>query len=131
MARPHKEIDEKQMRALMRLMPSLADTANFFECSERTIERYVREHFELSFSEFREQNMIHTRLNIKRKAIDKAEKGDNVMLIFCLKNLCGWRDKQPGEEDKILVPQKSKEEVEARIKELLEKDKEPTNDASE
>lgn len=83
----------------MRLKPTLADTAAFFECSERTIERLIKKEFKLSFVEFRDQNMVHTRLNIVRKAINKAESGDNVMLIFCLKNLCGWKDKQPGEDD--------------------------------
>ena len=33
-----------------------------------------------------------------RTAIKKAERGDNVMLIFCLKNLCQWRDKLPDNE---------------------------------
>jgi hypothetical protein len=32
-----------------------------------------------------------------RTAVAKAEKGDNIMLIFCLKNLCQWRDKTPDE----------------------------------
>jgi hypothetical protein len=42
--------------------------------------------------------MVFTRFDLIRTAIDKAKKGDNVMLIFCLKNLCGWRDKLPEEE---------------------------------
>jgi hypothetical protein len=87
------DIDKAKLKALMRLKPTLADTAAFFECAERTIERHVRETFDLSFVEFREQNMVHTRLSLVRKAIEKAEKGDNVMLIFCLKNICQWKDK--------------------------------------
>lgn len=91
------EIDKQKLKALMRLKPTLADAAAFFECSERTIERFIKDEFELTFVDFREQNMVHTRLSIVRKAIEKAEKGDNVMLIFCLKNLCGWKDRQPEE----------------------------------
>lgn len=102
MARPSKDLDLAKLKALMRLKPSLDDTAAFFECSARTVERVINKHFKVSFVEFREQNMVHTRLNIVRKAISKAESGDNTMLIFCLKNLCGWRDKQPGEEDKTI-----------------------------
>ena len=48
--------------------------------------------------------MVHTRLSIVRKAIDKAEKGDNVMLIFCLKNLCGWKDKWDNSDDEAKRP---------------------------
>lgn len=102
MARPPVEIDLPKLKALMRLKPTLEDTAAFFECSIRTIERYIREQFDLSFVAFREQNMVHTRLNLVRKAIEKAERGDNTMLIFCLKNVCGWRDKQPEEVTQIV-----------------------------
>lgn len=98
MARPAKEFNEKKLKALMRLKPTMEDVAAFFECGTRTVESHIRNKFNLSFSEFREQNMVHTRFMLIRTAIQKAEKGDNVMLIFCLKNLCGWRDKP--EEDK-------------------------------
>jgi hypothetical protein len=92
-------IDPQKLKALMRLKPSLPDCAAFFDCSERSIERYIHTHFQEKFTEFREKHMVHTRLAIVRKAIDKAEKGDNVMLIFCLKNLCGWKDKWDNSED--------------------------------
>jgi hypothetical protein len=87
-----------KLAVLMRFKPTQADAAAFFKCSEDTIDRRIRDETGLSYAEFREQNMVHTRMNLVQTAIRKAEKGDNVMLIFCLKNLCGWRDKQPGEE---------------------------------
>lgn len=93
------EIDDQKLKALMRLKPSLPDCAAFFECSERSIERYIETNYKQKFTEFREAYMVHTRLAIVRKAIDKAEKGDNVMLIFCLKNLCGWKDKWDNSDD--------------------------------
>lgn len=93
MARPLLKIDDTQLTALMRLKPSLADTAAFFSCSEDTIERYLRRTHKVGFADFREQNMVHTRFSLVRKALEKAQAGDNVMLIFALKNLCGWQDK--------------------------------------
>lgn len=106
MGAPKIEIDLKQLQALMRFKPSLEDCAAFFKCSGDTVERRIKEHTisdenpnGLTFAEFREQNMVHTRFGLVRTALKKADGGDNVMLIFCLKNLCGWKDKQPGEED--------------------------------
>jgi AraC-like DNA-binding protein len=101
--RPKKLIDEAQLRALMRMKPTLKDTAAFFECSEDTIEKRCKEIAGVNFTEFREQNMVHTRLSLVRKAIQKAEGGDNTMLIFCLKNLCDWKDKQPEEVPSVTV----------------------------
>lgn len=95
MARPRKEINLEQLKALMRLNPTLKDTAAFFECSEDTIERVIKSEFGgISFAEFRDQNMVHTRFMLIRNALRLAEKGNTAMMIFCLKNLCGWKDKQ-------------------------------------
>jgi dihydroxyacetone kinase DhaKLM complex PTS-EIIA-like component DhaM len=101
---PRKQINFEQLKALMRLKPTQKDTAAFFECSEDTIERIIRKTCDLTFAEFREQNMVHTRFSLIRKAIQKAENGDNVMLIFCLKNLCGWKDKWEQDVDLTMKP---------------------------
>lgn len=93
------EEDLKKLKELMRLKPSLEDTAAFFECSKTTVEDAIRHHYDLTFREFREQNMVHTRLMLVRTAIQKAKSGDNTMLIFCLKNICKWADKYEQEVD--------------------------------
>lgn len=95
MGAPKKEINEIQLRAFLRLKPSLDDTAAFFDCDTRTIERFIKSNFEVTFAEFRDQNMVHTRHRLVQKAIQEAlrEKCNTAMLIFCLKNLCGWKDK--------------------------------------
>lgn len=113
--RPRIEIDEDQLKALMRLSPTLADTAAFFGCCIDTIEKHTKSVYGLRFSEFREQNMVHTRFSLIRKAIQKAENGDNIMLIFCLKNLCNWRDK-PAEETKIVIEKMEKMSNEELVK---------------
>lgn len=98
MGRPVVEIDETQLKALCRLKPTLKDVAAFFNCSEDTIDRKCKELGAKTFADFRDQNMVHTRFSLIRTAIRKAENGDNTMLIFCLKNLCGWADKQQIED---------------------------------
>lgn len=121
MARPKVEVDETQLKALMRLKPTLADTAAFFGVSEDTIDRRCKEFSGVSFAEFREQNMVHTRLELQRSALKQANSGNTTMLIFCLKNLCGWRDKQPGEEDRTLTLQGGDKPVEVKNPDIEER----------
>lgn len=93
MGRKPVEINDGQLKTICKLKPTLKDVANYFECSEDTIERHIRKNHEMTFAEYRAQKMVHTRFDLIQTAIGKALKGDNSMLIFCLKNLCGWRDK--------------------------------------
>jgi hypothetical protein len=83
----------RQFKAICRMKPSLEDCCSFLDCGQDTIIRYCKSIGE-SFASFRDKNMVHTRFGLIRKAIQKAENGDNTMLIFCLKNLCGWADRQ-------------------------------------
>ena len=99
MSRPRLEIDQNELESLCRLNPTLKDCAAFFKCSEDTIENRAKEFGYESFSDLRDKNMVHTRLMLIRTAVRKAEKGDNIMLIFSLKNLCGWKDKPTEVED--------------------------------
>jgi len=94
MARPRKEIDQNQLESLCRLNPTLKDVAAFFQCSEDTVERRCAEYGYKDFADARQQNMVHTRLGVIRKAVEMANNGNVPMLIFTLKNLCGWADKQ-------------------------------------
>lgn len=76
------------------MKPTLKDCAAYLEVDTSTVEKYIKRTYGVSFSEFREQNMVHTRFNLIRKAIEQATSGNTAMMIFCLKNLCGWADKQ-------------------------------------
>lgn len=116
------EIDMEELSALCRLKPTLKDCAAFFKCSEDTIERRIKEATGKTFAEFREQNMVFTRYDLVRRAIQKASSGDNTMLIFCLKNLCGWADKPAIEEIRNEDEEFSKMsdfDLEERINQLL------------
>jgi AraC-like DNA-binding protein len=87
-----KDIPEEQLKAICRLKPTLKDVAAFFQCSEDTIERRCKTYGNCTFAEFREQNMVHTRFDLIRKAMRMAETNPT-MMIFCLKNICKWVDK--------------------------------------
>jgi hypothetical protein len=93
MARPKAVIDQEQFEAFCRLNPTLKDAAAFFKVDQDTIITRCKEWGYEGFSDAREQNMVHTRLTLIRNALKMAEKGNPALMIFCLKNLCGWVDK--------------------------------------
>lgn len=118
MGRKRIEIDEHQLRGLCRLKPTLKDVAAFFNCSEDTIERRCKELGSKTFADFRDKNMVHTRFSLVRKAIQKAEGGDNTMLIFTLKNLCGWADKIEQRIDNNMSDEQLIEETKNLLREV-------------
>lgn len=94
MGRPRKEITEQELRTLLRLTPRLVDVAAYFECSADTIEQRCKEYGGgTTFREFREQCMVHTRLQFRREAVRLAMAGNERMLLFCLKHYCDMVDK--------------------------------------
>jgi hypothetical protein len=106
MARPKAIIDQEQFEALCRLNPTLKDAAAFFKVNQDTITDRCKEWGYEGFSDCRDKNMVHTRLTLIRNALKSAEKGVPAMQIFCLKNLCGWTDKQEvqnNSEVKIII----------------------------
>lgn len=83
----------EQLGALCRMKPTRADCAAFFQCSEDTIERRIKEETGLKFAEFRERHFVKTIYDLQREALKRAKKSDTI-LIFALKNFCNWSDKQ-------------------------------------
>jgi hypothetical protein len=90
-----KDIDLEQLKNLMRMRPTLEDTAAFFGVSDRTITRLITKHFSLGFVAFQRQYLMPTRYDLVRRALVEALKTpvNTQMLIFCLKNLNGWSEK--------------------------------------
>ena len=91
---PKPKIDDEKLQAFMRLKPTIQDTAVFFNVHEDTVIKHIRNVHKLKFSEFRDKYMVETRMMLVRTALQQAKNGNTAMLIFCLKNLCGWADKQ-------------------------------------
>lgn len=94
MARPKIQIDSKQLDALLGIRAPRAYVAERFGCSEDTIERYIQREHGVGFAAYREKRLDGTRLTLTQKMISLALGGNVTALIFCMKNLCGWSDKQ-------------------------------------
>lgn len=119
----HADIDLSELEELMRLHPSLADTAYWFKCSMETIETTIKKNYDTTFHVFREQRAVKTRTAITRKMIQMAVDGNEKMMIWYSKNRMGWSDKveQTVVGDPSRPQQMSIEITEDRVKEIVAK----------
>ena len=72
--------------------PNLKTVAEMMNVSESTLKDYIKKKFSETYTEFAERKMSGIKLKLVQKAISMALAGDRTMLIFCLKNYCGWSD---------------------------------------
>jgi hypothetical protein len=80
--------------------PSARICSDILGVSTDTIERNIKKKFNQTFTEYKIGKMEKTKLLLQQKAIQSALSGNNTMLIFCLKNLCGWADRPEDMETK-------------------------------
>jgi len=92
--RPKIIIDDEKLKTVCGYKLPLRDVATLFDCSEDTIERHIRKVHNMRFAEFRDKYLAKTRMLLINKAISMANGGNTAMMIFALKNMCGWADKQ-------------------------------------
>lgn len=71
----------------------LSDCAEIMQVSEDTIRRRIKAKYKITFAIYQDKKMSITRLTLVEKALEMADRSNVTMLIFCLKNLCGWSDK--------------------------------------
>ena len=91
--RPIVEINWEKLNVILQFKPTKDVVADILEVSEDTVEARIREKYDCTFQDYRARKMAPVKIRLVKTAIEKAIKGDNTMLIFCLKNLCGWADK--------------------------------------
>ncbi len=93
--RPQVPVSTEELKDLMQFYPALEEIADWFNCSPDTIERRVREEWNLTFAEFRKRFSGKTRLMMKRKAITMAlEESNEKMLLYCLRTMTDLDDRQ-------------------------------------
>lgn len=99
MGRTKLEINWEVLNALVQRGATKVAVAAILDVSHDTIERRIQEEFGCGFEEYKATKFEKTKAKLVEKAIDKALAGDNTMLIFSLKNLCGWSDKMETSVD--------------------------------
>lgn len=92
MARPRKEIDERDFEKLCSLQCSLEEISGFFDCCTDTVEAWCKRTYHQSFSEVFKQKRGLGKIALRRAQFRLAEKNAN-MAIFLGKNYLGQTDK--------------------------------------
>ena len=97
MARPRKEIDSEQFEKLCALQCTLQEIANWFGCSEDTIERWCQRTYTdengqpMGFADAYKNYSVDGKISLRRFQFKMAEKHPN-MAIWLGKQWLGQRD---------------------------------------
>lgn len=89
----YESFDWDQLDKYLQFKPTLTMTAELMECGKTTIKSYIKKKHNLTYTEYADIKLTNTKLKLVQQAIKMALSGkNNVMMIFCLKNICKWTD---------------------------------------
>jgi len=91
--RKRVEIDIKVLDALMQFKLTKRFVADYFDCSEDTIDNRIKEYSGMTFSDYGKLKQEGVAVKLQQKCIELALKGDRTLMIFALKNMAMWSDK--------------------------------------
>lgn len=86
------EIDWKMLDGLLQFGARLVDCSELMQCSDETIQRRIRDKYDITFTEYRNRKLSKTRLRLAQKQFDLAMEGNTTMLVWLGKNLLGQTD---------------------------------------
>jgi hypothetical protein len=99
--RPPKEIDRNQLEILCRLGALQDDVCSYLGVTSGTVSKFIRQNYDLTFSEFRHMQMAKIKyrtlnkiaIHVDRELDKTTGRVNNQLIIFAAKNLCGWSEK--------------------------------------
>lgn len=97
--RPKKEIVKDQFEKLCSMFCTLIEIADFFDCSDDTIENWCKRTYKKTFSEVHKRKSSKGKMSIRRKQFEVAMSGNVTMLIWFGKQYLGQTDKMSFAED--------------------------------
>lgn len=97
MARPRKQIDQKQFESLCQLQCTLDEICGFFDCCTDTLESWCKRTYKQGFSEVFKQKRGVGKISLRRSQFRLAEKNAN-MAIWLGKQYLGQKD-SPSDDD--------------------------------
>ena len=102
---PKIEINWEELDKLCQICCSLVEIAGWFDCSEDTIERRVKEKHGITFAEYYKKKSAGGKISLRRKQFQAALSGNITMMIWLGKQHLDQSDKQEfsGKADKPFV----------------------------
>jgi len=100
-----RELDWATLDGILQFGATKGQCSAILKTSEDTIDRRIKQFKKMTFEQYKETKMGLTKMKLQQRAIKMALDGNAVMLIFCLKNLCGWSDKHDQsnpEKDQVI-----------------------------
>lgn len=95
MPNPKIELNYDKLDALLQFKVSLDFCADYLGCSEDTIRRRLKEDHGMTFTQYHALKMQRTAFKLQQRAIQLALEGkSHAVMIFALKNLANWTDKE-------------------------------------
>lgn len=91
MARPRKEIDQKNFESLCGLQCTLEEICGFFDVTDKTLDSWCKRTYGHSFSEVFRQKRGAGKISLRRAQFRLAEKNAN-MAIWLGKQYLGQKD---------------------------------------
>ena len=91
MARPRKEIDQKQFENLCGLQCTLEEICGWFDVTDKTLDSWCKRTYDASFSEVFKQKRGTGKISLRRSQWRLAEKNAS-MAIWLGKQYLGQRD---------------------------------------
>ena len=102
MARPRKEIDQRQFETLCAMMCTLEEIAGVMGCSGDTIERWCKRTYNQGFAETYKNFSAKGKMTLRRYQLELAKKSA-AMAIFLGKNYLGQKDNVEYEDKESLA----------------------------
>lgn len=86
--------DWEVFNAMLQFKATKKYCAEYLGTSEDTIERRIRDKYDMTFKEYQKFVVTKMTMSLQQKAISISMRGNVPMMIFTLKNLAGWSDKK-------------------------------------
>lgn len=94
MARPKIEIDFDMVKKLCAIQCTGQEIADVLDVSYDTLERRVKEVYQISFADYIKKHSANGKMSLRRKQHEVAMNGNTTMLVWLGKQYLGQTDKQ-------------------------------------
>lgn len=102
MGRPQVDINWKQLNKLCFMQCTLSEIADWFECSNDTIERRIKKEFGMTFAAYFKKRSARGKMALRRAQFQSAVFKKNVtMQIWLGKQYLGQKEPETGTPDDL------------------------------